>query len=110
MFDGETFDTEKDQQRLTTLLERVRDLMIDGEWRPLWAIAVEARGSEASVSARLRDLRKPRFGCYQVERRRVHQGTHHYRVLPPAVVPTRDPLALPAQEIAHQIVCEFLAR
>lgn len=36
--------------------------------------------SEASISARLRDLRKPNFGGYTVERRRVEGGFYEYRV------------------------------
>jgi len=37
---------------------------------------------EASVSARLRDLRKAKFGGYRVERQRVREGRglYHYRL------------------------------
>lgn len=38
----------------------------------------------ASISARLRDLRKPKFGGYVVERRRRTVGTWEYRVSLPA--------------------------
>ncbi len=35
---------------------------------------------QASISARLRDLRKPRNGGYTVERSHVHRGVWAYRV------------------------------
>lgn len=73
-----------DQERLGTLMDRVVSLMLDGEWRTLSEIASRAQGSEASVSARLRDMRKERFqdryGALTVEKRRVSQGLYEYRV------------------------------
>lgn len=69
-FDGKTFDHAKDGARLSTQLERVRELMADGRWRTLAQIKKACGGSEASVSARLRDLRKARFGGLSIERRR----------------------------------------
>ena len=82
-FGGATFDAHDDGERLASLLDRVRELMADGEWRTLREIAVECSGSEAGVSARLRDLRKPAFGGVEVERRRRGEpanGLHEYRV------------------------------
>jgi hypothetical protein len=83
MFDGESFDPGLDRARLSGQLERVKNLMLDGAWRDLPSISAAVRGSEAGVSARLRDLRKRRFGAYVVERRHVSGGLFHYRVLPP---------------------------
>lgn len=79
-FDGETFDPAVDQARLAGQLGRVWALMSDGQWRTLAAIAAATESSEAAVSARLRDFRKPRFGGYQVDRRRVAGGLFEYRV------------------------------
>jgi hypothetical protein len=59
--------------------------MLDGTWRTLEGIRSTVGGSEAGISARLRDLRKPRFGGYGVERRRVSGGLFEYRVLRPRV-------------------------
>lgn len=85
-FGGETYSPEHDKLRLTTLMHRVHELMLDGNWRTLSTIAKECRGSEASVSARLRDLRKAKFQdrypCGDVERRRKDGGLYEYRVLP----------------------------
>lgn len=84
MFSGHTYEPAQDGERLSRQLERVKDLMRDGQWRSLGTISAAVHGSEASVSARLRDLRRPRFGGYTVDRRRVDggNGLHEYRVLP----------------------------
>lgn len=84
MHAGVTIDTAKDRERLAGQLERVTRLMCDGRWRTLAEIAQSVNGSEAGVSARLRDLRKRRFGGHAVERRRIYggNGLHEYRVLP----------------------------
>lgn len=83
-FDGETYDLEEDQDRLRAQLAAVRALMRDGQWRTLREISDLIHAPEASVSARLRDLRKPRFGYWLVLRRRVPngRGLHQYRVVP----------------------------
>ena len=46
------------EARLDRLLDRVRSLMQDGEWRTLTEINEECGGTETSVSARLRELRR----------------------------------------------------
>ena len=81
-FDGETVLPE-DRGRLARQLEAVKALMCDGRWRTLAEIARECRAPEASVSARLRDLRKRKFGEFWVERRRLERGLHAYRVIAP---------------------------
>jgi hypothetical protein len=81
-FDGETFDHERDQARLSGQLARVLALMRDQHWRTLDEIRAVVGGSEAAISARLRDLRKVKFGRYAVERRHVHDGLFEYRVRP----------------------------
>ena len=87
-FDGETYDRPRDRQRLTRQLEMVRAVMQDGHWRTLaelqesiW-LRYTRKAAEAAVSARLRDLRKPKFGSHQVERRRRAGGLWEYRVVP----------------------------
>lgn len=66
--------------RMWRLLDAVRTLMADEQWRTLADIHAHTGGSEASISARLRDLRKPQFGHYHVERRHVRGGLYEYRV------------------------------
>jgi len=80
-FDGGTYQADLDRPRLENQLSLVRQLMSDGRWRTLAEVlAGVGVGSEAGISARLRDLRKPKFGGYVVERRRRHGGLWEYRV------------------------------
>lgn len=79
--DGATYDPELDQKRLATLFERVKSVMQDGRWRTLDELRATCGGSEASISARLRDLRKTRFGSHTINRRRVAGGLYEYRLI-----------------------------
>lgn len=56
--------------------------MAAGEWWTLAGLAEVTGFPEASVSARLRDFRKPRYGAHDVDRRRVGEGrgTWEYRL------------------------------
>jgi hypothetical protein len=86
-FDGPAYDPEHDRNRLASQLGRIYDCMRDGRWRTLTEIRQQTTDSEASISAQLRHLRKPRFGTYRVERRHrgdPGKGLYEYRVLPPA--------------------------
>jgi hypothetical protein len=78
--DGQTYDHARDARRLAGQQCRVVALMKDGAWRTLAEIAAYTSDPEASVSARLRDLRKPRFGGYIVERPYVERGLFRYRL------------------------------
>jgi hypothetical protein len=82
-FDGATLEPERDGARLGQQLVAVSDLMRDGAWRTLAQISDATNCPEASVSARLRDLRKPKFGGFRVEREYVERGLFRYRVLTP---------------------------
>lgn len=77
-FDGESFDLALDQDRLASQLDRVKRLMGDGRYRTLAEIRAAVGGSEAGISARLRDLRKHRNGAHTVNRRRRTEGTYEY--------------------------------
>jgi hypothetical protein len=79
-FDGVTYDKNLDHAPLTGQLERVYLLMQDGQWRTLDQIAEAVGGSQAGVSARLRDFRKPKFGGMIVDRRRVFGRLYEYRI------------------------------
>jgi hypothetical protein len=70
-FDGLSYSPDLDKRRLSSLLDAVRELMSDGAWRTAAEIkAVIGRGSESGIGARIRDLRKDKFGAYAIERRR----------------------------------------
>jgi hypothetical protein len=81
MFDGSTYDDARDGERLGRQLAAVYQTMKDGEWVTLADLADIARGSVASVSARVRDLRKEKFGAHIVERRYVAEGVWEYRLV-----------------------------
>lgn len=80
-FKGETFSPERDGKRLQEQLGRVRRLMQDGRWRTLANISAATGDPEASVSARLRQLRKEPYSM-NVERCYVYNGIWKYRVAP----------------------------
>jgi hypothetical protein len=75
-FQGETYDPVLDGKRLGRQLLSVEQTMSDGRWRSLKDIAWITKSPEASVSARLRDLR--RMG-WVVQKRRLTPGTWIYR-------------------------------
>jgi hypothetical protein len=79
-FDGVTFDQDRDGSRLNAQLSRVLAVLKGGCWHTLADVAARTGDPEASVSARIRDLRKPRFGGYVVERRYVERGLWEYRL------------------------------
>lgn len=62
-------------------LEAVWQAMRDGAWRSVEEIAALVECKPASASARLRDLRKPQYGGWTVERAYVGQGVWRYRVV-----------------------------
>lgn len=83
-FDGKTYEERHDGERLASQFERVFSLMKDGRWRTLEEIAATVHGSESGVSARLRDMRKPKFGGHTVERRARgdrERGLFEYRLI-----------------------------
>jgi len=82
-FDGATYDPQQDRARLTGQLQRVFDLLSDGQWWTLESLATVSQATTQSVSARIRDLRKDRFGAYVIERERVSGGLFQYRMVIP---------------------------
>lgn len=95
--DGDTYDAALDGERLGGQLERVRALMADHQWRTLAEIARAVGGSEAGVSARLRDLRKERYGRLDVQHERIEGGLWRYRVMQSKPL---EQQALPLGEVA----------
>lgn len=68
-FNGSDYDRDFDDERLTTQLNRVFDLMSDSKWRTLQEISDSTGDPPASISAQLRHLRKKRFGAHTVNKR-----------------------------------------
>lgn len=80
-FDGKTYDPARDGMRLGAQLLRVWALMSDGKWRTLAEISINTGDPQASVSARLRDIRKPKFGGHAVEVIHLGRGLYQYRLV-----------------------------
>jgi hypothetical protein len=86
-FDGQTYDHQLDRKRLTSQLDAVLYLLGDGRW---WSVPELTKSvarivgksvSDSSTTARLRDLRKPKFGAHQIQsRRRAGGGSFEYRL------------------------------
>tara|TARA_A100001388_G_scaffold137763_1_gene102091 strand:+ start:455 stop:805 length:351 start_codon:yes stop_codon:yes gene_type:complete len=83
LFDGSDYVPARDNVRLSGQIQRVFNVMRDGKPRTLREIAAATGDPEASISAQLRHLRKPKFGSYVVEKEPLSQGLYNYKLLPP---------------------------
>ena len=79
-FDGSTYEPQRDYVRLSGQLYSVKAILSDRQWHTLTEIAQRINGSEAGVSARIRDLRKPKFGSHTIERQHLEHGLWRYRM------------------------------
>lgn len=72
-------------QKPRSQLERVADLMRDGQWRTLPRIRKELgdKDMETALAARLRDFRKVAHGAHRMDCNRIKPGSnlYIYRVL-----------------------------
>lgn len=80
-FDGATFEKARDGKRLNAQLASVFRAMRDGKWHTLSELHALTGAPEASVSARIRDCKKTKFGGHTVERRFVTRGLFEYRLI-----------------------------
>ncbi len=76
-------DPKIDFDRLQTQTAVIRYLMIDGVWRTLDEIEKITGYPQASISAQLRHLEKPRFGGHIKNKRRRYEdkGVWEYQIL-----------------------------
>ena len=82
LFDGSTYDAARDEVRLTGQLQNVKQVLSDNRWHTLSEISQRIGGSEAGISARIRDLRKPKFGNHTIDRQHIGGGLWRYRWVP----------------------------
>lgn len=78
--DGETYHRARDLSRLNAQARDVYEYMAHGDWRTLSDISANTGHPEASVSARLRDMKKERFGGFKIEKRYIANGLWQYRI------------------------------
>lgn len=79
---GMTYSREYDYTRLNRQAQDVWQAMMDMRWHSLRHLSQATGHPEASVSARLRDFRKEKFGRHRVERERMSGGLFLYRLTP----------------------------
>jgi DNA-binding transcriptional regulator GbsR (MarR family) len=96
---GPAFDETLDGDRLRQQHVRIRNYMSDGQWRTLYEISEALGYPEASVSAQLRHLRKPMFGAYRVDKRRIIGGLWEYHVAPQEAI--QEELFAAPQRLAY---------
>ncbi len=85
--DGETYEPERDYARLNAQHLRVYEAMKDIEWKTLRQVSIITGDPEASISARLRDFRKKKFGGHFVGRHHVEGGLWEYLLIWNPLVP-----------------------
>lgn len=79
--DGVTFDHDRDAVRLNAQMQRVFAAMADGRAHTPKELEALTGDEWASVSARVRDLRKPKFGGHEVVRESLGGGLFAYRLV-----------------------------
>jgi len=80
-FEGKTIVPERDAARLRRQYDRVFAVMSDGQPHTLAEISKRTGDGEASVSARLRDMRRVKFGSNDIRTTHVADGLHQYRLV-----------------------------
>lgn len=83
-FDGSDIDSEKDNLRLAGQLKVIYDLVKDGKYRTLREIEDQTNYPQSSISAQLRNLRKERYGSFNIEKRSRgdrENGLFEYRIV-----------------------------
>lgn len=81
---GPTYEYKIDEARVMKQMDRIRLALSDHTWTSLAELADRTGDPEASISAQVRHLRKPRFGGHTIDKRRRHElgGTWEYRMVP----------------------------
>lgn len=111
-FEGPEYKTAEDKLRLSKQIGRIYRCMQDGAWRTLEEIAGITGDHESSISAQLRNLRKPQFGSYIVLRRhrgdRAH-GLYEYRLEGPRLVVAGQKDLEFATDIVNDLTQQFFS-
>lgn len=83
-FQGSNYEAAFDYLRLKGQVKRIFLLMIDANWRTLREISDETGDGESSISAQLRNLRKPYHGSHTIMKRRrgePSRGVWEYQLI-----------------------------
>jgi hypothetical protein len=76
----ETWDEDRDGSRIARQRARIWKQMFSGNWKTIYELSVATGDPHQSVSARLRDLRKTKYGAHTVDRRYQAEGVWEYRL------------------------------
>ena len=79
-FDGDDYIPKRDMPRLKGQLAKIFNLMADGIYRTFGEIREATGAPEASISAQLRNLRKPQFGSHKIDRVHCGKGLYKYKL------------------------------
>jgi hypothetical protein len=87
-FGGDTFEEKRDGAALKHQIDVVRSLLLGGGWYTIAELTARFKertgklATEASISARIRDLRKTEHGSYNIERRAraPHKRLYEYHL------------------------------
>jgi hypothetical protein len=101
-FGGDSYVAALDRERLSLQIERVLSFALGVRWKTLSEMKSElekvyfpTKFPEQSISARLRDLRKPPYLCRLEKRRRGTGGTFEYQLFPPLPFRPQHTLFIP---------------
>ena len=98
-FAGDDYTPKRDDPRLLSQLETIRDYMLGhGQFRTLQEIANATQYPHASVSAQLRHLTRPKHGGYIKNRIYCGDGLYAYQIVRPAP-PTQMELQISLETI-----------
>jgi hypothetical protein len=81
-FAGSDYIPARDDERLTKQIDRVFRVCSSGNPMTLSQISMKTGDPEASVSAQLRHLRKPKNGSHTVDKIHLAHGLYAYRLTP----------------------------
>lgn len=86
-FSGDDYSTSYDHKRLSKQIDVIKAIVTKApKWWTLRELHELTGIGESSISAQLRNLKKPEFGKYVLERRprgRREDGLYEYRIMPP---------------------------
>ena len=90
-FQGSDYSAPEDRKRLGKQAVKAFEYMKDNGWQTLNSISKATSQPEASVSAQLRNFRKPKFqpvdAIYDVEKRYAGKGLWEYKLI---IVPNEN--------------------
>jgi len=76
-FDGLDARTEPDRIRLSGQCLDIYNILLDGKWHTVAEIEQLTGFMGTSISAQIRNLRKDRFGCHDIEKKMVNNRAEY---------------------------------